>query len=97
AVVVGLLSRARVRFHGPISFGVIFTAFGLAATAGAVVAGSRTAPSRLGWLLLAGTTWIGLCVAVIALAQTLPAVLVAMFAIALAVGNLNTYLLSRVR
>ena len=94
ALEVGLPVLARERFHGPISFGVIFTAFGLAATAGAVVAGSRTAPSRLGWLLLAGTTWIGLCVAVIALAQTLPAVLVAMFAIGLAVGILNTYLLS---
>jgi len=97
ALEVGLPVLARERFHGPISFGVIFTAFGLAATAGAVVAGSRTAPSRLGWLLLAGTTWIGLCVAVIALAQTLPAVLVAMFAIGLAVGILNTYLLSWVQ
>lgn len=94
---VGLPVLAREQLNGPISFGVIFTAFGLAATAGAVVAGSKKAPSRLGWLLLGGTAWMGLCVGVIALAQTLPAVLVAMVAIGLAVGVLNTYLLSWVQ
>ena len=94
---VGLPVLASEQLNGPISFGVIFTAFGLAATAGAVVAGSRKAPSRFGWLLLGGTAWMGLCVGVIALAQTLPAVLVAMVAIGLAVGVLNTYLLSWVQ
>ena len=97
ALVVGLPVLAREHLHGPVSFGVIFTALGLAATAGAVVAGSRKAPRRLGWLLLAGTAWMGLGVAVIALAQTLPAVLVAMVAIGLAIGVLNTYLLSWVQ
>ena len=94
ALEVGLPVLAREQLHGPISFGVIFTALGLAATAGAIVAGSRKAPARLGWLLLAGTAWMGLGVAVIALAQTLPAVLIAMVAIGLPIGVLNTYALS---
>ena len=97
ALEVGLPVLAREQLNGPISFGVIFTALGLASTAGAIVAGIRKAPRRLGWLLLAGTAWMGLSVAVIALAQTLPAVLVAMVAIGLAIGVLNTYLLSWVQ
>jgi MFS family permease len=97
ALEVGLPVLAREQLHGPISFGVIFTAFGLAATAGAVLAGSRKAPARLGWLLVAGTAWMGLGVAVIALAQTLPAVLVAMVSIGFAIGVVNTYLLSWVQ
>jgi MFS family permease len=97
ALEVGLPVLAREQFHGPISFGIIFSAFGLAATAGAIVAGSRTAPRRLGWFMLAVTAWTGLGVAVIGLAQTLPAVIVAMVAIGLAIGVLNTYLLSWVQ
>jgi len=97
ALEVGLPVLARQQLHGPISFGLIFTAFGLAVTVGAVAAGTRKAPARLGLFLLAGTAWMGLGVAVIAFAQTLPAVLVAMVAIGLAVGLLNTYLLSWVQ
>jgi MFS family permease len=97
ALEVGIPVLAREQLQGPISFGIIFTALGLASTAGAVVAGSRKGPRRLGWLLLAGTAWMGLGVALIALAQTLPAVLVAMVAIGLAIGVLNTYLLSWVQ
>jgi MFS family permease len=97
ALEVGLPVLAREQLHGPVSFGLIFTALGLAATVGAVVAGSRKAPRRLGWFMVAGTAWLGLAVAVIALAQTLPAVLVAMVAIGLAIGVLNTYLLSWVQ
>jgi len=94
ALEVGIPVLASEQLNGPISFGVIFTAFGLAVTVGAVLSGSRKAPTGLGWLVVAGTAWIGLGVAVIAFAQTLPAVLVAMVAIGLAVGVLNTYMLS---
>jgi MFS family permease len=97
ALEVGLPVLARQQLHGPISFGLIFTAFGLAVTVGAIAAGTRKAPDRLGLFLLAGTAWTGLGVGVIAFAQTLPAVLVAMAAIGLAVGVLNTYLLSWVQ
>jgi MFS family permease len=97
ALEVGLPVLARQQLHGPISFGLIFTAFGLAVTVGAIAAGTRKAPARLGLFLLGGTAWTGLGVGVIALAQTLPAVLVAMVAIGLAVGVLNTYLLSWVQ
>jgi MFS family permease len=94
---VGLPVLAREHLNGAISLGLVFTAMGLAATAGAVVAGSRRPPRRLGWLMVAGTAWMGLGIAVIALAQTLPAVLVAMVAIGLAIGVVNTYLLSWVQ
>jgi MFS family permease len=97
ALEVGLPVLARQQLHGPISFGLIFTAFGLAVTVGAIAAGTRKAPARLGLFVVAGTAWMGLGVAVIAFAQTLPAVLVAMVAIGLAVGVLNTYLLSWVQ
>ncbi len=94
---VGLPVLAREHLSGAISLGLVFTAMGLAATAGAVVAGSRRPPRRLGWLMVAGTAWMGLGIAVIAFAQTLPAVLVAMVAIGLAIGVVNTYLLSWVQ
>jgi MFS family permease len=97
ALEVAVPVLARQELHGPVSFGLVFTAFGLAVTVGAIGAGSRKAPARLGLFLLAGTAWMGLGVAIIALAQTLPAVLAAMVAIGLAVGVLNTYLLSWVQ
>jgi MFS family permease len=91
---VGLPVLARQQLHGPISFGLIFTAFGLTSTLGAIVAGSRRAPSRLGWFLLGSTVVMGLCIALIALEQNLPAVLAAMVVLGLLVGVTNTYLLS---
>jgi MFS family permease len=97
ALEVAVPVLARQQLHGPVSFGLIFTAFGLAVTVGAIAAGTRKAPARLGLFLLAGTAWMGAAVGVIAFAQTLPAVLVAMVEIGLAVGVLNTYLLSWVQ
>jgi MFS family permease len=97
ALEVGLPVLAREHLQGPISLGVIFTALGLASTAGAIISGSRKAPARLGWFLIAGTVWMGLAVAVIALAQTLPAVLISMIALGLAIGVTNTYLLAWVQ
>ncbi|HET7467117.1 MAG TPA: MFS transporter [Candidatus Dormibacteraeota bacterium] len=89
---VGLPTIAHGRFGaGAIGLGVLLGAWGLGATAGAAASGMIPRPERIGWLIVAACSWIGLGIAVTGLLGSLiPAALV-LAAAGVATGVINTY------
>ncbi|HET6309806.1 MAG TPA: MFS transporter [Candidatus Nitrosotalea sp.] len=92
ALGVGIPILAHGRFAaGAAGFGILFAAWGVGATAGALAAGFIPAPKRFGWLLVALSVWVGIGIAVVG---TLPSVLPAAIAMGIsgiATGVINTY------
>src|SRR6202158_5249740 len=78
ALGVGIPILAHGRFAaGAAGFGILFAAWGVGATAGALVAGFIPAAKRFGWLLVALSVWVGIGIAVVG---TLPSLLPAAIA-----------------
>jgi MFS family permease len=92
AIGVGLPTLAHGRFAaGATGLGILFAAWGVGATAGALGAGFVPPPKRFGWLLVGFCAWIGAGLAVVgALPSLLPAA-IAMGISGIATGVVNTY------
>ncbi len=70
---VGLAILADTRFEGgPAAFGLLFSGFGAGAVVGAIVAGSVPRPRGLGTILMVGAIALGVGLAAIGLAPSLP-------------------------
>jgi hypothetical protein len=95
ALGVGLPTLAHGRFGaGATGLGILFGAWGVGATAGALGAGFVRPPQRFGWLLVWLCAWLGLGVGAVGLvASLLPAALLMGFS-GVATGVVNTYGLS---
>ena len=92
ALGVGIPTLAHGRFAaGANGLGILFGAWGVGATAGALAAGFIPAPKRYGWLVIAVVTWLGIGIGVVGLLPSLlPAALV-MGLTGIATGAVNTY------
>jgi MFS family permease len=91
---VGLPALAYDRFAlGAVALGVGYAAFGLGAVAGALGASIVPAP-RLVWLFVASGVVFGAGLAAVALAASLPLLLLAMALMGVVAGAMNPYLIS---
>src|SRR5260370_34798662 len=92
AIGVGLPTLAHGRFAaGATGLGILFAAWGVGATAGALAAGFIPPPKRFGWLLVGFCAWVGTGIALVgALPSLLPAT-VAMGIAGIATAGINTY------
>lgn len=71
--VVGLPWLVLVRFDaGPVALGLVFAAFGAGSLVGVVAAGSLTRPERLGFVVLTLVLLMGVGLAAVGLAPTVP-------------------------
>ena len=95
AIEVGLPTLAFQRFsEGATALGVTFAGWGIGSTAGAIIAGTRATPSRLGWAMVVMAALIGGGIAAAGLAPSLPILVGVMVALGLVEGAGTTYLLS---
>jgi len=95
ALGVGIPTLAHGRFAaGATGFGILFGAWGVGATAGALGAGFVPPPKRFGWLIVGVCVWFGIGITGVGLVPSLvPAILLMGFA-GIATGVVNTYALS---
>ena len=95
ALGVGIPTLAHGRFAaGATGFGILFGAWGVGATAGALGAGFVPPPKRFGWLIVGVCVWFGIGITGVGLVSSLvPAILLMGFA-GIATGVVNTYALS---
>jgi MFS family permease len=95
ALGVGIPTLAHGRFSaGAIGFGILFGAWGVGATAGALSAGFVPPPKRFGWLIVAICVWLGLGITAVGLVPSLvPAALLMGFS-GISTGVVNTYAVS---
>ena len=92
ALGVGIPTLAHGRFAaGAAGFGILFAAWGVGATAGALAAGFIPAPKRFGWLLVALSAWVGIGIAVVGTLPSLLPAAIAMGISGIATGVINTY------
>jgi hypothetical protein len=92
ALGVGLPVIAHGRFAaGANGFGLLFAAWGVGATVGALGAGFVPAPKRFGLLLVALCLWIGVGIGVVGVVPSLLPAMVAMGISGIATGVINTY------
>ncbi|OLD25132.1 MAG: hypothetical protein AUJ02_06020 [Chloroflexi bacterium 13_1_40CM_3_65_12] len=92
ALGVGLPTLAHGRFDaGATGLGILFAAWGVGATAGALSAGFVPAPKRFGWMTVALCVWLGIGVAVVGVVPSLAPASVAMGLSGIATGVINTY------
>lgn len=95
AIEVGLPALAHARLsEGAAALGVTFAAWGIGSTAGSLFAGTRPLPARFGWFMVVTVAFMGVGVAAIGLAPTLPALVAVMVLLGLVEGVATTYLLS---
>jgi MFS family permease len=92
ALGVGLPTLAHGRFAaGAAGLGIMFAAWGVGSTAGALGAGFVAPPKRFGWLIISLCVWLGLGIATVGLVPSLlPAALV-MGLSGIGTGVVNTY------
>jgi hypothetical protein len=92
ALGVGIPTLAHGRFAaGAGGLGILFGAWGIGATAGALGAGFVPPPKRFGWLIVLLCVWLGVGISVVGvLASLLPAALV-MALSGVGTGVVNTY------
>jgi hypothetical protein len=92
ALGVGLPTLAHGRFAaGATGLGIMFAAWGVGSTAGALGAGFVAPPKRFGWLIISLCVWLGLGITAVGLLPSLlPAALV-MGLSGIGTGVVNTY------
>jgi hypothetical protein len=95
ALGVGLPTLAHGRFAaGATGFGILFGAWGVGATAGALGAGFVPPPKRFGWLIVGLCVWLGIGITGVGLVPSLvPAALLMGFS-GISTGVVNTYAIS---
>ncbi|HEY0832014.1 MAG TPA: MFS transporter [Candidatus Dormibacteraeota bacterium] len=95
ALGVGIPTLAHGRFAaGATGFGILFGAWGVGATAGALSAGFVPPPKRFGWLIIALCVWLGIGITAVGLVPSLlPAALLMGFS-GISTGVVNTYAVS---
>ncbi len=95
ALGVGLPTLAHGRFAaGATGFGILFGAWGVGATAGALGAGFVPPPKRFGWLIVGLCVWLGMGITGVGLVPALvPAALLMGFS-GISTGVVNTYAIS---
>lgn len=92
SMTVGLPVLAHQRFaQGAAALGSLLAAWGAGSTVGVVAAGLRPMPARVGPLLVVTVAWIGVCVALVGFAPTLPLALAVTAVGGLADGAINTW------
>ena len=92
ALGVGIPTLAHGRFAaGAAGFGILFAAWGVGATAGALGAGFAPAPKRFGWILVALCVWLGIGTGVIGVVPSLVPAAVVMGISGIATGVINTW------
>ena len=95
AIEVGLPALAHQRFtQGAAALGITFAAWGLGSTAGAIVAGTRPAPARMGWIMLGTVALIGAGIAAAGIAPSLPVLVPIMVVLGAVEGLATTYVIS---
>jgi hypothetical protein len=95
ALGVGLPTLAHGRFGaGATGLGILFAAWGVGATAGALAAGFVHAPKRYGWLLVAVSAWIGVGIGTVGVVPSIVPAAVAMGLSGIATGGGNTWLIT---
>lgn len=95
ALGVGLPTLAHGRFAaGATGFGILFGAWGVGPTAGALGAGFAPPPKRFGWLIVGLCVWLGIGITGVGLVPSLvPAALLMGFS-GISTGVVNTYAIS---
>ena len=95
ALGVGIPTLAHGRFAtGAAGFGILFAAWGVGATAGALGAGFLPPPKRFGWLIVSLCVWLGIGITGVGLVPSLvPAALLMGFS-GISTGVVNTYAVS---
>lgn len=95
AIGVGLPTLSHGRFDaGAAGLGILLSAWGVGATAGALGAGIVRAPERFGWLLVFLCAWLGTATVVIGLLPSLAPAAIVMGLAGISTGVVNTYGLS---
>jgi MFS family permease len=95
ALGVGLPTLAHGRFGaGAAGLGLLFGAWGVGATLGAVASGMIKAPKHFGWLVIATCAWLGLPILVVGFVPTLAPAAVVIAIAGVATGVINTYAVS---
>src|SRR5690348_7169463 len=95
AIGVGLPTLAHGRYGaGATGLGILFTAWGVGATVGALGAGFVPPPKRMGMLIVALCAWLGLGIIGVGLAPTLLLAAVLMGVTGIGTGVVNTYAIS---
>jgi hypothetical protein len=95
ALGVGLPTLAHGRFAaGAAGLGILFGAWGVGATAGALGAGFLPPPKRFGWLIVALCVWLGLGMTGVGLVPSLVPATVLMGFSGISTGVVNTYAVS---
>jgi len=95
ALGVGLPTLAHGRFAaGAAGLGILFGAWGVGATAGALGAGFVPPPKRFGWLIVALCLWLGLGITGVGLVPSLVPAAVLMAFSGVSTGVVNTYAVS---
>ncbi|MHB8612815.1 MAG: MFS transporter [Candidatus Dormibacteraceae bacterium] len=95
ALGVGIPTLAHGRFaDGAAGLGILFGAWGVGATAGALGAGFVPPPERFGWLIVALCVWLGIGITAVGLVPSLlPGALLMGFS-GISTGVVNTYAVS---
>ena len=92
ALGVGLPTLAHGRFGaGAAGLGILFGAWGVGATAGALGSGLVPPPKRFGWLIVFLCVWLGLGVGAVGLLPSLAPAALLMGLSGIATGVVNTY------
>jgi len=92
ALGVGLPSIAHGRFAaGASGLGILYAAWGVGATAGALGAGFVPAPKRFGLLVIAFCVWVGAGIAIVGVVPSLLPGALALGMSGIATGVINTY------
>jgi hypothetical protein len=92
AIGVGFPTLAHGRLGGSAAIlGILYAAWGVGATAGAVGAGLLRPPKHFGLLLVGVCAWIGAGIGLMGLLQSLPPVATVIAITAVATGVINTY------
>jgi MFS family permease len=89
---VGLPTLVHGRFGtGAGGLGVLFAAWGIGATAGALGSGFVAPPKRVGWLIIALCLWLGIGIGAVGLVPSLAPAAIAMGISGIGTGVVNTY------
>jgi MFS family permease len=97
-IVVGLPWLVLVHFGGDaVSLGLLFAAFGAGSVIGVLVGGSLPRPAQFGWIVLSLLVWMGLGLAALGLAPSVPAAALVAVLIGTANGYVNVVIIAWVQ
>ena len=92
AIGVGLPTLAHGRYGaGAAGLGILLGAWGVGATAGALVAGMVKRPERMGWLFIGVSAWLGITIGALGLIPTLAPAAIVMAVAGVSNGAANTF------